>query len=742
MSDIELHLLGPLRVWRDGVELTLGSARRMAVLGVLALRAGQAVSRDELVSAVWGEDAPASATGNVYTYVSALRQLLEPDRDRWAAGQLLASAGGTYQLNLPRQAIDVFRFEAEREAAQRHRHAGNTAAELAAIESALGRWRGEALAGVPGPFAGSHRLRLAELRLATARRHAALLGEADRPEDQVELLRDLVEQHPDLDYLRADLAAAEGATAPADDRTGSGTPGGPPATGPSRAHRLVGRDAELRRLRRAVADAARGHGGAIRIEGAAGEGKSALLAAALRGAVPDGCRVGRGTADELSQRVPGGVLLECLESALGADEPLLAELLSGTAEVDRVVARLGELAGTAPLVLVVDDVQWADALSLRVWAALGAGAGRLPLLLVSAARTGSDAARALPADEVVTLAPLDPAAATALVRAAAPMPPEGDLLARILDDAGGNPYYLRHLAAAGDGGTDRMDAAAVAAVGVHLAPLPEACRQVLRTIAFLGGYDLLLPGGRPGCAPAGLAAVYDGDAGELARALDPALRAGILVMDGDRLVFRHRVVARALHQGTPAAVRATVHRSFADRIAAAGGPPEQVAGQLLAGDVPFDQALAGWLAGHVETLVERAPRLALAVLRQARSQRVLDPAQRVLLTAWLARLLLREELNAVAEASWVASRTTDPELEGEMRWVAATSHERGGDFQAASDVAWAAVRELRVPARWMERLRAVIGRARPHLEGEETQTYSTRSVVGRGDSLAERAGNP
>jgi hypothetical protein len=735
MSDIELHLLGPVRVWRDGVELTLGSARRTAVLCVLALRAGRAVSRDELVAAVWGDDPPASATGNVYTYVSALRQLLEPDRDRWAAGHLLTSTAGTYQLNVPRDSIDAFRFEADLEAARRHRSAGNTAAELTALDSALRRWHGDPLTAIPGPHADTHRLRLTELHLTAAHRHTILLTEPNRPADTT--------------ASPIGVAGASG---------GTGSRPARASVGASRPQRLVGRDSDLRRLRRAVAEAARGRGSSLRIEGAPGEGKTALLTAALRGTAlhgmaPDGYRIGWATADELSQRVPGGVLLECIETALGAEatpltklltelpsQPLAAPVQGDGSDLDRVVEGIGRAAGKAPLILVVDDLQWADPVSLRVWGALGARVEGLPVLLVAAALAGSGAVRELAADEVIALGPLESEAATALVRASAEVPPEDEVLGRILDDAGGNPYYLRHLAAASDGG--RRDGAVagtvVAAVGAHLASLPEASRQVLRTVAFLGAYDLEVAGTLPGCTPAGLGAVYDGDAGELARVLDPALRAGILTTEGERLVFRHRVVARVLHEGTPAAVRVTVHRSFADRIAAAGGPPEQVAGQLLAGEVPFDRALADWLVGHVEALAERAPGIALSALRRARAQQAADPAQRLVLTAWLARLLLRGDSAAEVEASWVAARTTDPELEGEMRWVAATSHERRGDFQAASDVAWAAVRERRIPPRWMERLRAVIGRARPHLAGEETQPYSARTTTSAVEAVSGR----
>nr|BFE77020.1 hypothetical protein GCM10020092_103210 [Actinoplanes digitatis] len=67
--------------------------------------------------------------------------------------------------------------------------------------------------------------------------------------------------------------------------------------------------------------------------------------------------------------------------------------------------------------------------------------------------------------------------------------------------------------------------------------------------------------------------------------LAPARAAGVLGAD-PRLVFRHRIVARVLHEGTPTALRLMLHRSFAEKVAAAGGAPELVVAQLLAGPVP------------------------------------------------------------------------------------------------------------------------------------------------------------
>ncbi|WP_416901384.1 AAA family ATPase [Micromonospora echinospora] len=762
---IDLRLLGPVRAWRDGTELVLGSARRTAVLCVLALHTGQRVSRDQLVSAVWGEDAPPSATGNIYTYVSTLRQMLEPARSRWTAGRLFSSGGGTYQLHLPPDSVDVLRFESLRETARRHRVAGHVDAELATVAAALRLWDGEALAGVPGPFAEGQRLRLAELRLATAERYAELLTGTGRHEEAVQLLRELTADRPyregpavppEVGRPASPSVVTDGGTRPgsipSEPAGGSVTAtGGVPTAGSGSRTRtgvvpLLGRDTVLHRLRRAVAGVTAGRGGSILLEGPAGIGKTALLTTVLSTA-PDGCRIGWAVGDEVARDVPLGTLRDCLESALaGPDQPTVEALVAASAAPDRPDVHLADQDGTdrtdvgaaeravelvrraaagGPLVLVVDDLHWADPTTLRVWATLGGQASELPLLLVAAVRSGSGPVAGRSAVEVVTLGPLDSDSAGALVRAVAPQPPEPRDLARILDDADGHPEYLRQLAlTAGD---PFPAAGLVAAVGAHLAPYPEDTRQVLRAVAFLSAYEVRAPGTQPaGCTMAEVAAATDHHPDDLARMLAPVRAAGILA-PGERLRFRHRVVVRTLCGSTPAALRVTLCRRYAERLAAAGTAPERVVALTLAAEVPVDDCLGGWLAEHVERVAEAAPQIAVAALAHAHAQHALDPARRLTLTAWLARLLLGADRNAAAEAGWVAARTADPELAGEMRWIAAHSHERRGDFETAAEIAHTALRERRIGPQWIDRLRALLGRIRPSLPGNPTQPHLSRS---------------
>ncbi len=154
---VRIRLLGPVQAWRDGDELHLGTAHRRAVLAALAMRAGHAVAREELIAAVWGDTAPPSAAGSVYTYVSALRQVLEPGRDRWSSGRVLTSAGGGYCLRLPHEQVDALHFTALRERTRVHRANGDHRAELDTLAAALAQWQGEAFAGIPGPYAQTQR---------------------------------------------------------------------------------------------------------------------------------------------------------------------------------------------------------------------------------------------------------------------------------------------------------------------------------------------------------------------------------------------------------------------------------------------------------------------------------------------------------------------------------------------------------------------------------------------------------
>src|SRR5271156_6188480 len=83
---VRVAVLGPVRAWRGETELELGAPQRRAVLGLLAARANQAVSRDELIDGIWGDELPARSVNALHVHVSRLRAALDPGRAPPAAG--------------------------------------------------------------------------------------------------------------------------------------------------------------------------------------------------------------------------------------------------------------------------------------------------------------------------------------------------------------------------------------------------------------------------------------------------------------------------------------------------------------------------------------------------------------------------------------------------------------------------------------------------------------------------------
>jgi DNA-binding SARP family transcriptional activator len=194
---VRIDVLGEVRAYDgDGVELLLGPPRRQAVLAVLALRANHVVPRDEIVDAVWGDEPPTSAAGNVYVYVNALRQVLGPG--------LLVSDRAGYVLRIAPGHLDVAEFEERLRTARRL----SGPEQVDQLDAALALWRGTPLAGVPGPYAAAQRNRLVELRLGAVEDHAEALLALGSSNDVVAELSALAAQYPLRERLRGLLMRA------------------------------------------------------------------------------------------------------------------------------------------------------------------------------------------------------------------------------------------------------------------------------------------------------------------------------------------------------------------------------------------------------------------------------------------------------------------------------------------------------------------------------------------------------
>src|SRR5690242_9619168 len=205
----EFGILGPLEVSRCGCAVPLGGPRQRAVLALLLLEAIRVVSLDRLAEDLWGGHPPEGWVTTVQIYVSHLRQALEPDRARGAAGEVLVTRGRGYLLRVGRERLDAARFEDGFAAGRAALEAGRYEQAAGTLRQALGLWRGQVLADLADyAFTRPEAARLEELRLAAveARIDADLaLGRHDALTAELE---QLAGEHPMRERLHGQLMLA------------------------------------------------------------------------------------------------------------------------------------------------------------------------------------------------------------------------------------------------------------------------------------------------------------------------------------------------------------------------------------------------------------------------------------------------------------------------------------------------------------------------------------------------------
>ncbi|MFJ2767971.1 AfsR/SARP family transcriptional regulator [Streptomyces sp. NPDC087300] len=205
---MSFQLLGPVRAWRAGRQLALGSPQQRATLAVLLLSHGRPVSVSELVDALWGEEPPPRAVGTLRTYVSRLRSLLEPDRQARGRASLLVSAAGGYALRVPRAALDATALEDRLTAARRLRGARQHAGAYGELTAAVALSNGAPLAGLQGPYAERQRDRLTELSVTAQEELFACALELGRYSEATPPLRAFAAEHPLRERAQALLMLA------------------------------------------------------------------------------------------------------------------------------------------------------------------------------------------------------------------------------------------------------------------------------------------------------------------------------------------------------------------------------------------------------------------------------------------------------------------------------------------------------------------------------------------------------
>ena len=549
---------------------------------------------------------------------------------------------------------------------------------------------------------------------------------------------------------------------------------------------MIGRGDELAHLKQLAAEVSAGVGGVLLVAGEQGVGKSALLREGLAEASVAGCRVGWAAADELGQGFPLQLMVDCLgvEGRLavertepvggtgtgrpvGMPEPGVGDLgpgLSGPvlpgglvlpgdpvlAGAERLLSLVDRLCMVSPVVIVAEDLHWADEASLLVWQRLCRMVGQLPLLVAGSCRPASarteverlwrSAARV---GVVVELGPLG-AGEVAEVAAGLLGARPGPRLTGLLGRAGGNPLYVRELvdglvrdgqvhvedgAAELVGDPEAVPVSLVAAIGERLAGLSAQAAGVLRWAAVLGQEFSVTD----------LGAVTGLQAGELLEVVEQAVAAGVLVVAGSKLAFRHELVRQVLYEGIPAGLRHGLHAQAAKALAAAA-PAQQVAAQLIAAPETAGTWILQWLADAIPALMYRAPQVSAELLRRVLGQLPEDHPQREMLEASL--VTVASLLMADKEVEWAArpllARTTDPERAAEVAMRLGSTLARVGRTGEAASVVAEALARPGTSRAGAARLRALEATTQV-AAGQWDQAAQT---AGKALAAGKRAGDP
>jgi DNA-binding SARP family transcriptional activator/tetratricopeptide (TPR) repeat protein len=164
MDGLELRILGPLEVRCDGVPVPVPAARQRDLIVALGLRPGRLMTIEQLIDVLWGDDPPATARNTLHTLVRRLRRALAADPEQGA--RLLETRPGGYLLRLVPERLDAYRFETLLRHGRDALAAGALADATSTLHSALGLWRGTALADVSSEaLLRVEQARLSELRL-------------------------------------------------------------------------------------------------------------------------------------------------------------------------------------------------------------------------------------------------------------------------------------------------------------------------------------------------------------------------------------------------------------------------------------------------------------------------------------------------------------------------------------------------------------------------------------------------
>jgi DNA-binding CsgD family transcriptional regulator len=412
---------------------------------------------------------------------------------------------------------------------------------------------------------------------------------------------------------------------------------------------LLERERELKTLREGLDRTCAGEGALLLIEGPAGVGKTALLREARAAADRAGITPLEARSSQLEQPFAFGVVRQLLEPVItrggrhtdlftGGAGPAIRLFESderrppsadvGFEALHSLYWLMVNIADRAPVLIIVDDCQWADWDSLRFLAYLAQRIEGLPVMMLLAAhptgaatQMGSLWAQLASRPSVLALhpRPLSQPAAAAIARERLGGETAEEFCRACHTATGGNPLFLRELlraldaagikpSAAAAGEVHTVGPAAVSRFVLHrLAALGPAATELARAVAVLGD-DVELP----------LASRVSGLSEEAARkAADDLVRADIFVR-AERLGFVYPIVRAALYEDLAPGERQARHAAAASALISGGAPAERITAHLLltgpTGDPRRVEVL--WSAA-ISAARRGAPRAAAARLRRA-----------------------------------------------------------------------------------------------------------------------------